>query len=485
MKPTNPFEVCTPEMLPLVQEYGGKFGPLEALRMRQEFRDHVLDTVYLRNGQSYVGNGSITHPIVRASHPIDIRDMVGVLETLIASKDADPAEVNRLAEKIRLQAAETDVVDFANRSAEQGQYSPQDVIIGVQQLIKGVRATILAHPNRPAGEEEYVISWFREGKDRSGDPMASGTEIFSATFDKHGRQQDILGDTYQGPQRKPTPDDPYEGPSQANMMPTTLIELYERVRRTDLMRSDRAYVMEAVGDENDVSRPPIVCQLRDFKSRSLAGWRFDPKENTFQLPKLVFGITPEEGMRLTVQHSPDGFGSDRKTPLPVLDRPWAFLRTQHQGETPLTLDTTGMKAYLGGFFFGSGMASMAHSQERMAAVAKVTVFENRVNYHVPSRKDDPTDFNLGTYDFSRRLLAEMDDEPVRDADGGISKLREIRELIYWYSRNTNAYIASVDDLLDRTRGKMFDVILRSDGHTATLTPAPGQATRALVKQRRV
>ncbi len=470
MKPTNPYEVCTPEMLPWVQEYGGKFGPLEALRTRAEFRAHLVDTVFLRRGDTYSGNGSITRPIVRASHPIDIRDMVGVLETLIATGD-DPAEVNRLAEVIRQQAAERDVIDFANRSAEPGQYDPKDVIIGVQQLIQGVRATVLAHPNRPSGEEEYVISWFRESKRKTNDALASGTEIFSATFDKDGRQKDILGDTYHGPQRKPTPDDPYEGPSQANMMPAALIDVYERIRRTDIMRSDRAFIMEAVGDENDVSKPPVVCQLRDFKSRSLAGWRFDPTTNTFELPKLVFGITPEEGIRMTVQHSPDGMGSDRKTPLPVLDKPWAFLRTQHQRETPLTLDTTNMKAYLGGYRLGSGMPSLAHSQERMAAVAKVSVFENMhgVGYRYPAPRGD--------YDFSRRLLAEMDDDAPWPTSN--NKLDEIRQLMAMYAKDTVMWGMQLDDLIERTRGKTFDIILRCDGYTAMMDVAPGQPTRAL------
>jgi hypothetical protein len=249
--------------------------------------------------------------------------------------------------------------------------------------------------------------------------------------------------------------------------------LYKRVSDTGVMRSDRAFIMEAVGDASDANRPPIICQLRDFKSRSLAGWRFSSDQvGNFRLPKLVFGITPEEGIRMTVQHSPDGFGPDRKTPLPVLDKPWAFLRTQHQRETPLTLDTTNMKAYLGGFRLGSGMPSLAHSQERMAAVAKVSVFEDvhDVAYRYPAL--------AGDYDFSRRLVAEMDDcSPWRTVQ---NKLDEIRQLMAFYSRDTLMWGMQLDELIDRTRGKTFDIVLRSDGYTAKLDVAPGQETRALL-----
>jgi hypothetical protein len=452
MRLSNPLDVCTSELRPYVEQFGGKFGPLEALRDRGGFRDHLLSTVYLRNGDQYRGDGSITDPLVRPTHPIDIHDLVGVQETLRAKDDTN-ASVNAAADRIRKQTAEPDVVQFADYSSIPGMYDPKDVLLGVQQRIPGVRASVLSHPNRPENDPEYVISWFRD-RGETDDKLASGVEIFSATFNLRGRMRRLLGNTYSGEQ-------------QPNMLPQKLITLYERVRATKLMHPDRSFVMEAVGDETNPQRDPIICQLRDFKERALADWRIDKESLGMDLPDLVFGVTPKEGKRLTIVHSPDGFGEDGVTPLSSLGKPWGLLRTRHQQELSLQFQPKDdMYAYFAGFRFGSGMPGILHNQERVAGLAEVTVFEKIGDraYDLPGYADD--------YDFSRRLVAEMSGHT----------LDTVRQITGRYALATNTYRFMLDSMLDDARGKIFDVILRCDGYTATLDVAPGQKSTALRKE---
>ncbi len=468
MRPPNPFEVCTDDLLPDVQEYGGKFGPLENLRRRPEFQSHLLPTEYVMPGEFFQGDSSFDRPYVRASHPIDIRDMVGVLETLPAESRSN-AHVNAIVDQIRRQATSRDVIGFANYTATPTMYNPDDVVLGVQPYVSGMRASILRHPNRAAGDDEFVISWFRNAPRRSTDRLASGLEINSSTVDIAGRIRHQLGDTLSIPLQK-------------NMSPEQLIDLYLRVERTGLMRDDRVFLMEAVGDENDLSRAPYVCQLRDFKQMEHADWRIDASKYSLETPKLVFGVTPEQGIRLTVQQSPDCLDKDGR-PLPSLDKPWALLKTIHKGEPPLKFQPEGMEAYFAGFRFGSGMASLAHMQERLAAIANVTVFEDRQKpFRDPlSRGTDSQYYNPRTdMDFSRRMVAAMakdEDFPGRTlefADG--NKLSVVRGMTGLAAQDTN-HQDDVLELLESVRGSTFDVILKSDGYTATIREA---ATRAPV-----
>lgn len=448
MNKSSHIDLCPPELLPYVLKYGGKFGPLEALRGRGDFHDHLIETAFVMPGETYQGNPRITKPFVRTSHPIDIHDMVGVLKTIKANDTSDKG-VNEVIEVIRKQAGEKEVVEFANYSSQPGMYDPKDVLLGVQQLIPGVRATILSHPNRPEHDPEFIISWFRNRGSMDHDPLASGTEILTGIYNLRGKLLKLLGNTY-------------EGPRQENMLPKKLIDLYEKVRATKLLRDDRSFVMETVGDIEQPDRPAIVCQLRDFKECQVADWRIDTTATKMKLPPLVFGITAPEGERLTVVHSPDGYGPDRKTMIESPDRPWAYLRTQHKGEMPLTFRPQNMRAYFAGHSFGSGMPCLQHSQERPAGMTDISVFENPDGmYDWP-----PSPYQ---YDFPRRLVAEMNGET----------LKYVRKTACEYARNTDAYHFLMEMILDNARGKMFDIILRCDGYTATIQAAPGQATRAL------
>lgn len=471
MRPSNPFEVCTPELEPYVHKLGGKFGPLEAIRERPHLKDRVLPVEYVMPGEEFQGDSAFERPYVRASHPIDIRDMVGVLETLpaLSSRNED---VRAIVEQIRRQASTREVISFANYSAEDTMYNPDHVILGVQPFVPGMRASVLAHPNRPDNDPEYVISWFQHSKEKSSDALASGLEIQSATFDAQGQIRHMLADTLRNK-------------VQPNMSPQKLIDLYRQVEETGLMRRDRTFLMEAVGNENDLSLPAFVCQLRDFKARQVADWRIDPQKSKYDLPRLVFGVTPEEGERLTVVHSPDCLDADGK-PIQSRENPWALLRTQHQSDPPLMFQPENMKAYLAGFRFGSGMPSLAHLQERLAAIADVAVFEDIQKpsfYERPGARPSETYNSKRDFDFSRRLVAEMADED-RFSDfqlrhgGKFEGVRDISNL----ARNDTSQQDNMMDLLNSTRGKTFDIILRSDGYTADIQVADGQKVTALPRR---
>ena len=472
MRPSNPFEVCTPELEPFVHTYGGKFGPLEALRLRTELGSRVLPVEYVMPGRDMEVDSAFERPFVRASHPIDIRDMVGVLETLPAASSRRQ-DVQDIVQIIRRQAASRQVLSFANYSAAATMYNSDEVVLGVQPFVSGMRASVLAHPNRPDNDPEFVISWFQNAKKKSTDALASGLQIQSATFDAQGEIRHMLGDTL-GTKIQP------------NMLPQKLIDLYQKVQATELMRRDRSFLMEVVGDENDISLPAYICQLRDFKQREVADWRIDTGKAKFELPKLVFGVTPEEGKRLTVVHSPDCLDAEGR-PLTSPDKPWAFLRTQHQSDPPLMFQPERMEAYLAGFRFGSGMPSLAHLQERLAAIANVTVFEDM-------QKSQRTPYDRGTdgeyyddrrdFDFSRRLVAEMADKdvfPGRIIEFMGGKFNAVRSMTNAAQQDTNQQ-GDMLDVLNSTRGKTFDIILRSDGYTAEMEPAEGQKITALPKK---
>jgi len=451
MRPSNPFEVCTAELEPFVHEYGGKFGPLEALSQMKGMGDRVLPIEYVMPGDNFQGDSAFERPFVRASHPIDIHDMVGVLETLPALSSSNQ-HVSAIVETIRRQASTREVISFANYSVQDTMYNPDNVILGIQPYIAGMRASVLAHPNRPEDDPEYVISWFRHAKEKSSDQLASGLEIQSATFDARGKIRHLLADTL-------------KSPMQENMSPQKLIELYHQVQKTDLMRPDRSFLMEAVGDENDLGSNPYVCQLRDFKEREVADWRINEAKTGYELPKLVFGITPRQGIRLRAVHSPDCFDKDGQ-PLQSLDQPWALLRTQHQSDPPLMFQPENMKAYLAGFRFGSGMPSLAHLQERLAAIADVTVFEN-------TRRDNLSDRRKGKEsDFSQQMIAGMAEDSLfsefqlRNV-GKLDSVRVITQLAVNDTRNQDDML----DLLQATKGSCMDIILRSDGYTATIQKA--------------
>lgn len=471
MRPSNPFEVCTTELEPYVYKLGGKFGPLEALREKREFQDRVLPVEYVMPGEDFQGDSAFERPYVRASHPIDIRDMVGVLETLPALSSSN-ADVRAIVAQIRRQASTREVISFANYSAEDTMYNPDHVVLGVQPFVQGMRASVLAHPNRPDDDPEYVISWFQHSKEKSNDALASGLEIQSATFDARGQIRHMLADTL-------------KNTVQPNMSPEKLIELYRQVEATRLMRPDRTFLMETVGDENDLSLPAYVCQLRDFKERQVADWRIDPSRSRYDLPRLVFGVTPEEGERLTVVHSPDCLDANGK-PIQSRENPWALLRTQHQSDPPLMFQPDNMKAYLAGFRFGSGMPSLAHLQERLAAIADVAVFEDMQkpsHYDVPSLRPVDAYNPKRDFDFSRRLVAEMAaDEQFTEFQlrhGG--KLEGVRDISNLARRDTS-HQGNMLDLLHSTRGKAFDIILRSDGYTADIQVADGQKVTALPRR---
>lgn len=471
MRPSNPFEVCTAELEPYVHRLGGKFGPLEALREREHLKHRVLPVEYIMPGEDFQGDSAFERPYIRASHPIDIRDMVGVLETLPALSSSN-ADVNSIVRHIRRQASTREVISFANYSAEDTMYNPDQVVLGGQPFVPGMRASVLAHPNRPEDDPEYVISWFQHSKEKSTDALASGLEIQSATFDAQGKIRHMLADTLRNR-------------VQPNMSPEELIELYRQVEETRLMRRDRSFLMETVGDENDLSLPAYICQLRDFKEKKVADWRIDQKKSKYDLPRLVFGVTPKEGKRLTVVHSPDCLDADGK-PITSLENPWALLRTQHQSDPPLMFQPQNMEAYLAGFRFGSGMPSLAHLQERLAAIADVAVFEDVQKpspYESPSARPSETYNSRRDFDFSRRLVAEMaDDERFTDFQlrhgGKFEGVRDISNL----ARQDTSQQDNMMDLLNSTRGRAFDIILRSDGYTADIQVADGQKVTALPRR---
>lgn len=472
----NPLDLVSDAARPYVEDHGGKIGLLEYHRAHNPaVADNILPTHIVAPGESYGGNGYMKGPvIVRASHPIDVHELVGALETQLAPS-SDEDVVNGVIGRIREQVSSPEVVQFASYSTRPGAYLGSDVTMGVQPFVNGMRASVVSHPNRPKDKEEFVISWFQQAKTRSNDGLASGIETYSATFDVRGKLNTVLTDKTLGWHA-----------IQENISPQALIELYQRVRDGKALQPDRTFLMEAVADENDLGSVVNFCQQRDFRRREVADWRIDPSTLPikFELPKLVFGITPKEGIELTVVQSPDCLlRADGTEPLGSLDEPWALLKTQHQKEPPLSFQPHNMKAYLGGFRFGSGAPSLAHMQERFAAQAEVAVFENpqkqsRQAYH---REGDEYYDPSVDFDFSRRIVAEM----LREADLeypleiGQSKFNAVRGASNLALEVAGMAQDTMINMLEATRGRTYRIRLFCDGYTAYMEPASGQPSSAL------
>ena len=149
----------------------------------------------------------------------------------------------------------------------------------------------------------------------------------------------------------------------------------------------------------------------------------------------------------------------------------AVLLGQHRAEPPLGFQPHNMQAYFAGFRFGSGMASLAHMQERLAAIADVTVFENpRQNTPRSMRQDS---------DFSHRMVAEMaDDSQFSEFQLNHGTKLDAVRMTTAIASNDTLHQDDMIDLLESTRGRALDIILRSDGYTATIMKQDAVAAEA-------
>ncbi len=476
----DPLDMVTGEARPYVEKHGGKIGLLEYHRENNPaVAQNILPTHIVPPGAIYEGNGYMKGELIaRASHPIDVHAMVGAMDTKMAPS-SDEAVVNGVIGEIRQQVSSPEVVQFASYSTRPGAYLGSDVTIGVQPFVNGMRASVVSHPNRPRDKEEFVISWFQNAKTKSTDSLASGIETYSGIFNARGKLKTILTDKTLGFHA-----------IQKNISPQVLIDLYERVRNGRALQDDRTFLMEAVADENDLGSVVKFCQQRDFRKREVADWRINPSTLPikFELPKLVFGITPKEGIELTVVQSPDCLLEKGGTePLGSLDEPWALLKTQHQTEPPLSFQPTNMRAYLGGFRFGSGAPSLAHMQESFAAKADVAVFENpqkqdRQAYH--REHDDYYDPRVD-FDFSRRIVAEM----IREAElenplwPGETKFGAVRSASNLGLKVAGMAQDTMINMLEATRGRTYKIRLFCDGYTAYMEHASDQPSSALRRKK--
>lgn len=331
-----------------VEQHGGKAGLLlYLLSLGNTFKKLILP-LYLN--ESYRDNqADLSGPvIVRASHPGDVNGLVDVLKT---ARNLDFPKIEGEIDIIRAHAQSAAVTKYAKY---ENPFYDGKVTIMVQPYLNMQRGSVVEHPNQP---ENYVLSLIEEDEySPRGERIRTGicdyrNNCYNALCSLEINLNDVM----------------------------RLVELYRLVKRAEIIRDDYSFQMEFVNCQNE--RKSYITQVRSFTRKEIAKFAInDPTR------RLVFGITPEEGITLPVLQSPDGFlykdynsisrEHSKVAPLEPFSTPWAFLRTTHNDQLPLSFTPRNMHAYLVGQSWGSGITpSLEHNHFRMAQKAPVTVFE--------------------------------------------------------------------------------------------------------------
>jgi hypothetical protein len=414
------------EAAPYVAEAGGKIGGLNYLRATvPELNDAILPVQVIKPGERLsrieVPSGEDGRYIVRGSHPMDFQGLVDILMTEVS----DAKEVSESVDTIQRQAHSPAILSY-------GRYENPDfdgrVHVGIQPYMKVQKGSIVEHPNVP---NNYVVSFVNFDYEPVSGDMITG--VYDSDNDQletiNGFFGRVNGDEARVRQ---------------------IVDLYRLVDSANLVRPGFSFQMEFLNAESDV----FIAQVRAFKKKEQADFELNARK------RLVFGITPEEGVVLPVFLSPNNFEYGDKADD---SSPWAYLRPCQpfpglslrdimvfESETTkaarrLSFRPQNLAAYLIGQSFSSQINNgLEHHHFRWVQKADLTIFEGG---------------NLGFRGDFTRLFHTMPHEKLRDLMSTMGK-------------------TTSEMMEDLFAGKtIFNAKIVSDGRTATVEPVSTKRRR--------
>lgn len=342
---------------PFIGEGGGKIGGLNYLRATvPALKDAILPVQVIgpdeKLGDIKVPAGDHGQYIVRGSHPMDFQGLVDVLATKV-----DIRYVGKWVEHVQRQAKSPAVMAYGQY--ENPSYNGR-VLVGIQPYLDCQKGSIVEHPNIPG---TYVVSYVDARYETGVD------EAITTVYDsKQNRFKWISGVSH-------------EVTGGAEERTKRAVELYQHVDTSGLAKPGLSLQVEFLNPKDQL----YVAQVRAFKEKQQANFELNA------IDRLVFGVTPQEGIVVPVYLSTDGFVTGDQ---PSYKEPWAYLKPMEPGRVAsirdilcpkseaekeaerLKFKPENMAAYLIGQSFSSQInTSLEHRHFRMAQKANVTVFE--------------------------------------------------------------------------------------------------------------
>lgn len=342
---------------PYIAEAGGKIGGLNFLKATvPSLKDAILPVQVVNPdenlGELKVPEGDQGQYIIRGSHPMDFQGLVDVLTTKIGWED-----IGGWVRDVQMQARRPAVMAYGKY--ENPAYYGR-VFVGVQPYLDAQRGSIVEHPNIPGS---YVMSFVPRDYQVGAD--STNTGIYNSTKD----QMTWLSGT---------PDEITGG---AEDRARKAVEYYQAVEGSGIAKPGLSLQMEFLNAEQQM----YVAQVRAFKRKEQADFSLDGDD------RLVFGITPKEGIVLPAYLSTNGFVRGDQ---PDYSQPWAYLkpmeplagfsmadilRPKSEGQIEaekLKFQPANLEAYLIGQSFSSQLnPSLEHNHFRVAQKAGITIFE--------------------------------------------------------------------------------------------------------------
>lgn len=351
----------TDEAAPFIAEAGGKIGGLVYLgALSTELNTRILPIQLLGPGERFrepkVPAGDFGQYIVRGSHPMDFQGLVDVLTTKVGMAE----DLRSLVAEAQGQARTRAVMDYGRY--ENPAYDG-NIMIGIQPYLNTQRGSIVEHPNIP---NSYVVSFVDPGEYKPGQRGAI-TGIYNGETDKiesvSGGSDEIVGD--------------------ADTRYKRVVELYRLVDESGLVRPGFSFQMEFLNASDAV----YIAQVRAFMQKQQADFRLDARE------RVVFGITPREGIVVPVYLSPNGFLGGEQ---PNQTSPWAYFKPcepnfnvknflksdAEQQRDKLRFRPQNLAAYLIGQSFSNHVyTTLEHNHFSVAQKADLTIFEDSHSRH--------------------------------------------------------------------------------------------------------
>ena len=297
---------------------------------------------------------SVTHraPGLFDHHSHDFQGLVDVFETKRAVRRT---EIFSAIDAIREDANKDPVQSYARY--ENPLYDGK-VTVGIQKDYGHNTGDIVEHPNRPG---HYLVTWVK-GEGRG---AVRATGLYNEKGDKIEKVSGV------------------GLPEKAEC----LVSMHQMIRDSDIVRENIAFQMEfgwkqKMDKENDIR----IHQIRAFAYKKIAKWNIENLPIWWK--GLVFGVTPEEGITLSVTKWDEL--NQAESPPKESDGPWALHKTSHAHHHSFRFRPgPNFQAYLVGMQSGSGMtdANLQHGHFRIAQKAAFTVFE-RWMQDVPFPKSD-------------------------------------------------------------------------------------------------
>jgi hypothetical protein len=410
---------------PYIAEAGGKIGGLNCLKATiPDLRDSILPIQVINPGERLakieVPAGEDGRYIVRGSHPHDFQGLVDILLTEVS----DAKEVSGSVDAIQRQARSSAVLSY-------GQYENPDfdgrVYVGIQPYMHVQKGSVVEHPNIP---NHYLVTFVNANYEPISGDMTTG--LYNSENGEMDRLNGFFGDVKGDEDRV-----------------QKVVDLYKLVDSAGLVKPGFSFQMEFLNTDSEV----LITQVRAFKKKEQADFELNARK------RLVFGITPKEGIILPVFLSPNNFefGDEADD-----SSPWVYLRPCQpfpglsvrglmlfESETAkearrLKFRPQNMAAYLIGQSFSSQInTGLEHNHFRWAQKADLTIFEERDEF----RGDFTRLFHTMPHDEVRRLMM------------GLGK--------------------STAEMMEEVFGgrTMFNAKIISDGKTATVEPVSAKRRR--------